>query len=113
MCSVRTPNAVSAASQIAAGVSPLLQRDMNYYDSFYDIRKSDTATKVAETTNDAYLRTSGEAAGIAAYGQVCDLLVNWHIQEIVIPQIAVVEDTFDPYDETQVDLSGNVNARSA
>lgn len=113
LCSVRTPNAVSAASQIAAGVTPLLQRDMNYYDSYYDIRKSDTATKVADTTNDAYLRTSGEAAGIASYGQVCDLLVNWHIQEIVIPEIAVVEDTFDPYDETQVDLSGNVNARSA
>ena len=46
-----------------------------------------------------------------SYAQVCDLLVNWHIQEVVLPAIEVVESRFDPYDETQVDLSGIVNAR--
>mgnify|MGYP000832535696 CR=1 FL=1 len=43
--------------------------------------------------------------------QVCDLLVNWHIQTVVLPSITVEESPFDPYDETQVDLSGIVNAR--
>ena len=37
--------------------------------------------------------------------------MNWHIQEIVIPSITVEESLFDPYDETQVDLTGIVNAR--
>ena len=41
---------------------------------------------------------------------LCDLLVSWHIQTIVLPT-KVVEDTkFDPFDESQVDLSGIVNA---
>lgn len=112
LCTVRTSKAVAAAQQIMSGVSQTLQRDMNYYDSFYNSYKSDTATKVADATNDAYLKTSGEVSGIASYGQVCDLLVNWHVQEVVMPQIAVVESTFDPYDENQVDLSGIVNART-
>jgi len=31
--------------------------------------------------------------------------VNWHIQEVVLPEISVEENLFDPYDETQVDIS--------
>ena len=45
------------------------------------------------------------------YGEVTDLLVAWHIQQIVLPDLTVEEDPFDPYDSTQVDLSGNVNYR--
>ena len=69
------------------------------------------ATNLADTINDAYLKASGETAGVASYGEVCDLLVNWHIQEVVLPALVVVEERFDPYDETQVDLSGIVNAK--
>ena len=52
-----------------------------------------------------------DKGGIASYGQVCDLLVNWHIQTVVLPSIKVEDSYFDPYDSTQVDLSGNVNYR--
>ena len=41
-----------------------------------------------------------------AYGQASDYLVNWYIQEIVAPTMVEEEQKFDPYDETQVDLSG-------
>ena len=41
---------------------------------------------------------------------VADLLVSWHIQEYVLPLLKDDEVTFDPLDETQVDLSGLVNA---
>ena len=34
-----------------------------------------------------------------------DLLVSWHIQEVVIPSQVVEEIPFDPMDETQVDLT--------
>ena len=64
-----------------------------------------------ECANDTYLKTSGDEAGAASYDQVTDLLVSWHIQQVVIPsQQEDAESVFDPYDETQVDLSGIVNA---
>ena len=103
--------AASEASRIAANANDYLRRDMEDYDQFFRSRKNALATDVADTMNDAYLKASGESAGTASYGQVCDLLVNWHIQEVVLPAIAVEESRFDPYDETQVDLSGIVNAR--
>ena len=103
--------AASEANRINGNVSQLLRRDMEDYDRFFQSRKNSFATDVAETVNDAYLKASGESAGTASYGQVCDLLVNWHIQEVVLPAIAVEESRFDPYDESQVDLTGIVNAR--
>ena len=104
-------DAAAAAARVSAGVSDLLKRDLQYYDQFFSSKQDDKATEVANTVNDTYLKTSGESAGIASYGKVCDLLVNWHIQTVVLPSITVEESHFDPYDETQVDLSGIVNAR--
>ena len=89
----------------------LLQRDLAYYNTFFNLHKDEAATRLADTVNDTYLRTSGDKAGLASYAQVCDLLVNWHIQEVVLPSITVEEKLFDPYDETQVDLSGITHAR--
>ncbi len=103
--------AASEANRIANNVNDYLRKDMEDYDRFFRSRKNSLATNVADTVNDAYLKASGESSGTASYGQVCDLLVNWHIQEVVLPAIAVEESRFDPYDETQVDLSGIVNAR--
>lgn len=107
-----TPASIAAASRVASGVNQYLSHDMFAYDSFFQTNKSDTATRVADNVNDTYLKTSGESAGIASYGMVCDLLVNWHIQEVVIPSITVPENLFDPYDESQVDLTGIANARN-
>ena len=103
--------AAAAAARVKDGVSDLLAADMHDYDSFFQSRKNTTATNFADAVNDAYLKTSGDKAGKASYGQVCDLLVNWHIQTVVLPSITVEESLFDPYDESQVDLSGIVNAR--
>ena len=112
LCSVPSYGAAEAAARIRAGVNDYLSFDISAYDYFYQSNKKETATKVGDTVNDAYLKTSGEKAGIASYGQVCDLLVNWHLQEVVLPTLVVEEDPFDPLDPTQVDLSGIVNARN-
>ena len=109
--SVGAQSAKNAAAQVREGVSDLLKRDMSDYDLFFQSNKSDTATNFADAANDAYLKASGDSSGIASYGEVCDLLVNWHIQTVVLPSITVEESPFDPYDESQVDLSGIVNAR--
>lgn len=111
LASVNTQAAVAAAARVSNGVGEKLYRDMVYYNTFFSSRKSTTATRIADTANDTYLKVSGDESGVASYGQVCDLLVNWHIQQVVLPSITVEESPFDPYDETQVDLSGIVNAR--
>ena len=41
---------------------------------------------------------------------VADLLVSYHLQNYVLPLLEEEEVKFDPLDETQVDLSGIVNA---
>ena len=110
LATAQSTNAAAAAARIDSEVSDLLRRDLRYYDSFFSTKKDETATKVADTVNDTYLKTSGESAGIASYGQVADLLVNWHIQQIVLPELTITIAPFDPYDENQVDLSGIVNA---
>ena len=111
LAQITTKASAEAASEINKGVSDLLRQDLTYYDTFFANHQEKKATNFANTVNDNYLKTSGDKAGIASYGQVCDLLVNWHIQEVVIPSIAVEEELFDPYDENQVDLSGITNAR--
>lgn len=103
--------AAMAVNQLSGRVNDYLRLDMEAYDSFFRTRQNAAATNLADTVNDVYLKASGEESGTASYGHVADLLVNWHIQEIVLPAMAVEESRFDPYDETQVDLSGIVNAR--
>ena len=107
---VNTQSSAAAAARVANGIGTLLKRDMEGYDQFFASRKDSFATTLADTANDTYLKVSGDASGIASYGQVCDLLVNWHIQEVVIPSLTIDVNPFDPYDEKQVDLSGIVNA---
>ena len=111
LASVNAQAASAAAARVASGAGELLKRDMAFYSNFFASKKDDKATRIADTVNDTYLKTSGDTAGLASYGQVCDLLVNWHLQTIVLPDIEVEEFHFDPYDENQVDLSGIVNAR--
>ena len=108
---ISTSTSIQAANEINKGVSDLLRQDMAHYNTFFISNRNQAATDFADTVNDNYLKTSGDKSGIASYGQVCDLLVNWHIQEIVLPSITVKDEVFDPYDERQVDLSGIANAR--
>ncbi len=111
LSSVGGQSATSALARVSDGVSSQLRSDMDYYSNFFASRRDAAASNFADTVNDTYLKTSGDHSGTASYGQVCDLLVNWHIQTVVLPSISVIESHFDPYDENQVDLSGIVNAR--
>ncbi len=111
LASVRTEASTTALQQLIAGVSDSLQRDLSTYDTFFNAKQDKAATNFADSVNDTYLKTSGVASGLKSYGEVCDLLVNWHIQTVVLPSISEIESPFDPYDENQIDLSGIVNAR--
>ncbi len=72
----------NAAAQVAAGETALLRKDMDVYRDFFGIYTE------ADEQN------------------VCDLLVCWHIQTVVIPSQEVEEEPFDPTDKNQVDLTG-------
>ena len=102
---LKTVAAAEATADIREGISDQLLKDMNDYNDFFSAKQDKAATEFANTANDTYLKTSGETSGIRSYNEVCDLLVNWHIQEVVLPSITVEESHFDPYDETQVDIS--------
>ncbi len=89
--------ASAAAARVHSGACPELSRDLEGYNSFF----SGVSTGSTSTTSES------------RYGQVTDLLVSWHIQQIVLPSLTVEELPFDPYDTTQVDLSGIVNAKES
>ena len=100
-----------AAARIMMEAGSELKRDFAEYDQFFREKRDEKATAVADKATDTYLKNSGDAKGIASYGDVCDLLVNWHLA-IVAEQNADVEpeNAFNPLDKNQVDLSGIVNA---
>ena len=106
-----TMESSAAAARVASEVNGELKHDMDAYARLFATRRSETATKVADTANDTYLKASGDSAGVASYGEVTDLLVSWHYQKEILPTVTEQEKKFDPYDESQVDLSGIVNAK--
>ena len=111
LSSLKTPAAAAEAQTIREGIGDSLQKDLTNLDLFYAQNKKGMAAQLAQTANRLYLRIMGDPAGVNPSNDICNLLVNWHIQQVVLPSIAVTETPFDPYDESQVDLSGIVNAR--
>ncbi len=104
--------ASGAAARVASGVSTELASDLKTYNAFFAGKRSDSASRWANKANKAYLQTMGGEAETASYDHVCDLLVDWHYQQEVLPTLVEEEVRFNPYDETRVDLTGIVNARA-
>lgn len=90
MMSLDTAHAKSAAARLSGGASRKLTQDLE--------------------TLDAFLKDNRVNPSDA---EVCDLLVSWHIQNYVLPLQVEEAPDFDPQDESQVDLSGIVNAKPA
>ena len=103
LLNANTTETSAAAARVNSGVSDELYRDMTYYNKFFSRTGSSGTATAANLTPDEN--------GFISYGPVTDLLVSWHIQQIVLPSITVEETPFDPYDPSQVDLSGIVNAK--
>ena len=93
------------AAKVAAGACAELKNDMSSYSAFFSEKRDEKATKVADTVNDTYLKTSGDEDGVASYANVTDLLYSWYYQQEILPTQIEEEEEFDPFDETQVDLT--------
>ena len=102
--------AAAAANRVASGIGAHLRHDMDSYDAFFRSKRDDGATDLANKANDALLKFSGDESGIKSYGEVTDLLVCWYIQEIILPTQQTEEQKFNPYDPSQVDVTGLPNA---
>ena len=104
LVNANTTQTSAAAARVNSKVSDELYRDMQYYNQFF--------SKIGGSGTAAVMDLTPDENGFVSYGKVTDLLVSWHIQQVVLPSITVEELPFDPYDQTQVDLSGIVNAKT-
>lgn len=96
---VNSNASLEAAGRVAGGVNDNLYNDLAAYEKFFSSQKEEAPTKI-----------SGLVSEEKTPVNVCDLLVSWHIREFVLPLQTEDDTKFDPYDESQVDLSGIVNA---
>ena len=97
-----------AAETLAAGCSEQLLADLQGYDRYFDENRDEQMTLLVAEVTDTYEEATTDET--VRYSSVCDYLVNWHIDQYVEEEI--VEEKFDPFDETQVDLSGLVNHKA-
>lgn len=100
----------AAAQRVKDGCVKELTWDINQYDQYFRDTKNETAVRLADQANEAYQKVSGDNSRKQPRATVCDMLVSWFIQENN-QKVEEEEVKFDPYDETQVDLSGIVNAK--
>ena len=97
----------AAAETVAAGCSEQLLADLEGSDRYFDENRDEQMTLLVAEVTDTYEEATTDET--VRYSSVCDYLVNWHIDQYVEEEI--VEEKFDPLDESQVDLSGLVNNR--
>ena len=98
----------AAAETVAAGCSEQLLADLQGYDRYFDENRDEKMTMLVTEVTDTYEEATTDET--VRYSSACDYLVNWHIDQYVEEEI--IEEKFDPFDETQVDLSGLVNHKA-
>ena len=95
----------AAVEAIDEGVCAELYQDMNELGDFFLQNRDEDLIRMVTTVTDTYEEATTDET--VRYSSACDYLVNWHIDQYVEEEI--IEEKFDPFDETQVDLSGLVN----
>ena len=100
---------MEAAEALSAAVTGNLAADIDEYGKYFTENRDEKMTMLVTSVTDTYEEATADET--VRYSSVCDYLVNWHIDQYV--EETVVEQKFDPFDETQVDLGGLVNAKPA
>ena len=98
LMSMDTAMAQQAAMKLNGTESDLLRGDMLAYGSSFAVKADDKYTEAVPADEQGIKRSN-----------LVDLLVNWHIQEYVLPLLKDDVIIFDPLDENQVDLTGLPN----
>ena len=100
---------LEAAEELSAAVTGNLAADIDEYGKYFTENRDEKMTMLVSSVTDTYEEATADET--VRYSSVCDYLVNWHIDQYV--EETIVEQKFDPFDETQVDLGGLVNAKPA
>lgn len=108
--SMASEDARAVAVTIHNGADPLVRADLELIEEFYEDAGQDTMTRLSQL----YMKLITEEQPLTREenANFCDLLVSWHIQEVASLLETDDDDKFDPFDETQVDISGIVNAKT-
>lgn len=124
LASVPTSTAQAAAAETDKGVSELLRQDLEAIVKFFGKPEPEVSVRTeekkkaekeeapeGEETTPPEETTPAVDMSFSNYLDISDLLVSWHLQEFVLPLHQEEEEAFDPFDTTQVDLTGNANAK--
>lgn len=130
LASVPTSTAQACAEATDKEVNDLLRQDLEVVLEFFGKPEPDLSIrteekkeeKKEETTEGTEPTGEGEEGkteettpavdmSFSSYKDVSDLLASWYIQNYVLPLHQEEEEVFDPFDTTQVDLTGNANAK--
>ena len=96
-----TSETAAAAARIKLGENAHLQYDLRAYDKFFAGHRSELFSNVADLVNNTYIKVSGDQNGTASYGQVSIYLVNWYLEELVLP-FEEDDSGFDPMDKDYI-----------
>ncbi len=88
----------SGASSVHAGVNEQFKHDLQLYNNYFEEKKNETASSVANSVNNTYIQVSGDSQGVKSYGQVATQLTNWYLQQIAARQ----QTSFDPTDRDYI-----------
>ena len=111
LSSVPTSTAQACAVETDKGVSALLRQDLEDVSDFYGSAEVAPNVRTTESTEENDNTDLPMTLTFSSYSDVSDLLASWYIQNYIIPQHAEEEAVFDPFDPSQVDLSGLANAK--
>lgn len=114
LVNIPTSTAQACAEQNAAGENQLVKNDLADCAKFYDYSKESRSQDhniTDEGQDDPQEETS--VVTFSSYSSSTDLFASWYIQNFILPEHRQEEAPFDPYDPTQVDITGIVNAPTA
>ena len=108
LASISTSAAQAAAKKADAGVGNYMRADLDECIDFYGERVGAANVQAEANITDQ----GGEITLISfsSYNSVTDLFASWYIRDFILPAYQEESNEFDPLDESQVDLSGLVNA---
>lgn len=111
--SVPTSTAQACAEETDKGVNAMLRKDLEACMDFYGDEEATTDVNTTDQEAEAGRGQAEESLVVfSEYSHVSDLLASWYVQTFILPLHVEEEAPFNPFDPTQVDLSGIVNAGS-
>ena len=108
LASISTSTAQAAAKNSEKGVTRNMRFDLDKCIDFYGERV--VAGNVQAEANITDEKGEVTLISFSSYNSVTDLFASWYIQEFILPAYKEEVQEFDPLDESQVDLTGIVNA---